>query len=162
MTTSPSRPSWAPFARQILRRLSAEWQPHVVKPSGKGYTGLDTPVDRSALDMLDDVHGQHRSSEELDELREGGHDGWALDDQGRDRPVNPMPNHYSLLALRLAATFSSARNLQNNFLARDAVTVLSGFRASQVETIVEIVRTGLLPQGWSASNLLGEAAGTSH
>lgn len=124
MITSPTRPAWAPFARKILHRLSDEWQPHVVKP-GKGYTGLDTPVDRSVLD--------------------------ALDDQGRDRPVNPLPNHYSLLALRLAATFSSARNLQNNVLARNTITVLSGFRASQVETIVEIVRTGLLPKGWSAS-----------
>ncbi|WP_244270173.1 AAA family ATPase [Leisingera aquaemixtae] len=106
------------------------------------------------LDTLNDLpRAQHRDSEELDQLRENGIDGWALDDEGRSRPATALPASRSLIALRLAATFVSSRNVMDTLLAQGAVTVLSGFRTADADQILTACRCGILPEEWKVTTL---------
>lgn len=142
-------PAWLPFAKQVLRRMISEQ----INAAGKRDAALQDHPKSKLLDALNDLPGtQHRDSEELDQLRESGIDGWALDDEGRSRPASILPASRSLIALRLAATFVSSRNVTETLLAPGTVTVLSGFRTSDADFILVACRFGLLPEAWKVTN----------
>ncbi|EDZ46872.1 ATP-dependent Zn protease, putative [Rhodobacterales bacterium Y4I] len=143
------RPAWLPFAKQFLRRMISEQ----INAGGKRDAAFQDHAKSKLLNALNDLPGtQHRDSEELDQLRKSGIDGWALDDEGRSRPASILPASRSLIALRLAATFVSSRNVTETLLAPGTVTVLSGFRTSDADFILVACRSGLLPEAWKVTN----------
>ncbi|MFW8636077.1 AAA family ATPase [Cribrihabitans pelagius] len=147
-SSHPSRPAWIPFAKQVLRRMISEQ----ISAADKRGAATPEPPKSNLLDALNDLPGmQHRASEELDKLRESGIDGWALDDQGRSRPATVLPVSQSLIALRLAVTFISSRNVTETLLAPGAVTVLSGFRTADADQILAACRCGILPEEWKVT-----------
>lgn len=147
-SSDPPHPAWIPFAKQVLRRMISE------QISAADKRGAATPEHPKSnlLDALNDLPGmQHRASEELDQLRESGIDGWALDDQGRSRPATVLPASRSLIALRLAVTFISSWNVMDTVLAPGAVSVLSGFRTADADFILAACRSGFLPEEWKVT-----------
>ncbi|EDZ46335.1 cell division protease FtsH, putative [Rhodobacterales bacterium Y4I] len=144
------RPAWVSFGKQVLRRMISDQ----INAGGKRDAALQDHPKSRLLDTLNDLpRAQHRDSEELDQLRENGIDGWALDDEGRSRPATALPASRSLIALRLAATFVSSRNVMDTLLAQGAVTVLSGFRTSDADQILTACRCGILPEEWKVTTL---------
>lgn len=144
-SSHPPRATWIPFAKQVLRRMISEQINAADKRTGA------TPDHRESnlLNALNDLpKTQHRDSADLDQLRESGIDGWALDDHGHSRPATVLPASRSLIALRLAATFVSSRNVTETLLAPGSVTVLSGFRTADADFILAACRSGLLPEEW--------------
>ncbi|UWQ44989.1 AAA family ATPase [Leisingera aquaemixtae] len=147
-SSHPPRPAWIPFAKQVLRRMISEQ----INAGGKGDAALQDHPKSRLLNALNDLpNTQHRASEELDQFRESGIDGWALDDHGHSRPAAVLPASRSLIALRLAATFVSSRNVMDTLLAQGAVTVLSGFRTADADQILAAYRSGLLPEAWKVT-----------
>ncbi|AHC99963.1 AAA family ATPase [Leisingera methylohalidivorans] len=143
-------PAWISFAKHVLRRMISDQINAADKRTG---ATPDHPKSK-LLNALKDLPGsQHRASEELDQLRESGIDGWALDDQGRSRPASVLPASRSLIALRLAVTFISSRNVLETLLAPGAVTVLSGFRTADADQILAACRYGFLPEAWKVTTL---------
>ncbi|MFW8637403.1 hypothetical protein [Cribrihabitans pelagius] len=103
-------PAWISFAKHVLRRMISDQDNAADKRTG---ATPDHPKSE-LLNALNDLpKTQPRDSEELDQLRESGVDGWALDDQGRSRPATVLPVSQSLIALGLAATFVSSRNVMD-------------------------------------------------
>ncbi|WP_051337435.1 AAA family ATPase [Leisingera daeponensis] len=144
------RPAWVSFGKQVLRRMISDQ----INAGGKRDAALQDHPKSRLLDTLNDLPtAQHRDSEELDQLRENGIDGWALDDEGRSRPATALPASRSLIALRLAATFVSSRNVMDTLLAQGAVTVLSGFRTADADQILTACRCGILPEEWKVTTL---------
>lgn len=142
------RPAWEPFGKQVLRRITAALN------NAADAWDAPNPDHRKPklLNTLDDLPGtQQRDSQELDQLRENGIDGCSLDGQGCSRAVTVPPASQSLIALRLAATFTSARNVMDTLLGPGALTVLSGFRVAEADHILSVCRYGLLPAEWSAT-----------
>ncbi|NVK14999.1 MAG: AAA family ATPase, partial [Rhodobacteraceae bacterium] len=147
------RPAWFPFAKLILRRMISDQ----ISAADKRTSATPEPPKSNLLDALNDLPGtQHRASEELDQLRESGIDGWALDDQGHSRPATILPASRSLIALRLAATFISSRNVTETLLAPGAVNVLSRFRTADADYILAACRCGILPEEWKVTTRADE------
>ncbi|UWQ40734.1 AAA family ATPase [Leisingera aquaemixtae] len=144
------RPAWVSFGKQVLRRMISDQ----INAGGKRDAALQDHPKSRLLDTLNDLpRAQHRDSEELDQLRETGIDGWALDDQGRSRPATVLPASRSLIALRLAATFISSRNVMDTLLVPGAVTLLTGLRTAEADFILGACRSGLLPEAWKVTTL---------
>ncbi|UWQ61986.1 AAA family ATPase [Leisingera caerulea] len=142
------RPAWVSFGKQVLRRMISDQN----NAAGKRDAAFQDHPRSKLLNALNDLPGaQHRDSAELEQLRESGIDGWALDDQGHSRPATVLPPSRSLIALRLAATFTSSRNVLDTLLAPGAVTVLSGFRTADADQILATYRCGLLPEDWKVT-----------
>ncbi|WP_411351918.1 AAA family ATPase [Leisingera aquaemixtae] len=142
------RPAWVSFGKQVLRRMISDQN----NAAGKRDAAFQDHPKSRLLDTLNDLpRAQHRDSAELDQLREIGIDGWALDDQGHSRPATVLPPSRSLIALRLAATFTSSRNVLDTLLAPGAVTVLSGFRTADADQILAACRSGFLPGEWKVT-----------
>ncbi|MEY8798800.1 AAA family ATPase [Leisingera sp. XS_AS12] len=142
------RPAWVSFGKQVLRRMISD---QLSAANKRAAAFQDHPKSR-LLDTLNDLpRAQHRDSAELDQLRESGVDGWALDDQGHSRPATVLPGSRSLIALRLAATFISSRNVMDTVLAPGSVTVLSGFRTADADFILAACRSGFLPEEWKVT-----------
>ena len=147
-SSHPSRAAWIPFAKQVLRRMISDQD----KAAGNRDAAFQDHPKSKLLNALNDLpKTQPRDSEELDQLREISVDGWALDDQGRSRPAAVLPASRSLIALRLAATFISSRNVTETLLAPGAVTVLSGFRTADADQILAACRSGFLPEAWKVT-----------
>ncbi|MFW8636115.1 AAA family ATPase [Cribrihabitans pelagius] len=147
-SSHPSRPAWVSFGKQVLRRMISEQN----NAGGKRDAALQDHPKSKLLDALNDLpKTQPRASEELDQLRESGIDGWALDDKGRSCPATALPASRSLVALRLAATFTSSRNVMDTVLAPGSVTVLSGFRTADADQILAACRSGFLPEAWKVT-----------
>ena len=81
--------SWAPYARDILRRLrhAQTVVTNDLFDEAKQIVPVEDPPARNLLEALSELEGaQTRDSQELAELREAGTDGWAMDENGNDRP----------------------------------------------------------------------------
>ncbi len=88
-SSHPSRPAWVSFGKQVLRRMISEQN----NAGGKRDAALQDHPKSKLLDALNDLpKTQPRASEELDQLRESGIDGWALDDEGRSCPATALPD----------------------------------------------------------------------
>ncbi len=145
--------NWAPYARDILRRLRHaqtvftdnifdEEQP--LRPVGD-------PPTRNVLEALNDIEGaQTRDSQELAELREAGTDGWAMDENGNDRPKQRIPADKILVCLQLAASFGTHQGFCERALAPGAVNVIEGFKMNQMETAATHIGRLFLPADWVA------------
>lgn len=152
---APPPPNWTIFAKSTLRRMTRA----AAKDREDPFT--ETASEDTLLDMLNDLPAlQPASSEELEELRDAGVDGWALDQNGQNRPEVILPLSQSLTAFRLIATFGSADQIARQLLQEGAVNTLSGLRGRELDAALAVLRDGLLPSGWNVTlsdNLLSRA-----
>ncbi|ETX10240.1 hypothetical protein OCH239_22330, partial [Roseivivax halodurans JCM 10272] len=153
--TSSSAP-WARYGRILLRRLrqaesarASEFdldatEGDVIAPPERGATP-------SAIELLDELEAsQLRDAGELDALREAGADGWALDATGSDQPAHIIAPDRILMALRLAATFTTEERFLADGLRPRALTVLDGVEPHALDGAAKTIGRLMLPQGWSA------------
>ncbi|WP_157888510.1 hypothetical protein [Tritonibacter mobilis] len=100
--------SWGPYARDILRRLrhAQTVVTNDLFDEAKQIAPVEDPPARNLLESLSELEGaQTRDSQELAELREAGTDGWAMDENGNDKPKQCIPADKILVCLQLAASF---------------------------------------------------------
>lgn len=145
--------SWAPYARDILRRLrhAQTVVTNDLFDEAKQIVPVEDPPARNLLEALSELEGaQTRDSQELAELREAGTDGWAMDENGNDRPKQRIPADKILVCLQLAATFRTHRDFCERVLAPGAVNVIEGFKMNQMETAATQIGRLFLPEGWVA------------
>ena len=145
--------SWAPYARDILRRLrhAQTVVTNDLFDEAKQIAPVEDPPARDLLEALSELEeAQTRDSQELAELREAGTDGWAMDENGNDRPKQRIPADKILVCLQLAATFRTHRDFCEQALAQGAVNVIDGFKMNQMETAATQIGRLFLPEGWVA------------
>ncbi|WP_176695492.1 AAA family ATPase, partial [Phaeobacter sp. B1627] len=117
----------------------------------KQIVPVEDPPARNLLDALSELEeAQHRDSQELAELREAGTDGWAMDQNGNDRPKQRIPADKILVCLQLAAIFGTHQGFCAQVLAPGAVNVIDGFKMSQMEAAATQIGRLFLPAGWAA------------
>ncbi|PRZ42904.1 AAA family ATPase [Tritonibacter scottomollicae] len=153
--------SWAPYARDILRRLRHA-QTVVTDDlfdEAKQIVPVEDPPARNLMEALSELEeAQTRDSQELVELREVGIDGWAMDENGNDSPQQRIPADKVLVCLQLAATFRTHRDFCERVLAPGAVNVIDGFKMNQMETAATQIGRLFLPEGWAGQTYAAKSA----
>ena len=145
--------SWGPYARDILRRLrhAQTVVTNDLFDEAKQIVPVEDPPARNLLEALSELEeAQTRDSQELAELREAGTDGWAMDENGNDRPKQCIPADKILVCLQLAATFDTHRGFCEQVLAPGGVTLIEGFKPKQMETAAPQIGRLFLPADWVA------------
>ncbi|WP_162472892.1 AAA family ATPase [Tritonibacter mobilis] len=117
----------------------------------KQIVPVEDPPARNLLQSLSELEeAQTRDSQELAELREAGIDGFAMDEDGNDRPQHSIPADTILVCLQLAASFGTHKGFCERALVPGAVNVIEGFKMNQMETAATQIGRLFLPEGWAA------------
>lgn len=144
-------PSWGPFAHQIFRRLleasALDTEPAGPDGAPKMSEGRNMTTPSRPIDLFARTAGRFtRPSDEIAAMRADGLDPFATDADGQSRPPHALPPIPRLvLALRLAATFGTARAFEESCLSRGAVTVVEGLGLDDGRALSALFDLAVIP-----------------